>query len=264
MHPRTRRASSGAYLLNLDCLRFAGEDEYHPIAQTGNRIPGNGLGSILVDSLDTLMIMNLTSRLSRARHWITNSMLLSQNLDVSAYYTASRLLGGLLSAHYLSTELPDLAPASEDELGSAGEDLYIEKATDLADRLLGAFDSPTGIAYPLVNLETRQGGYSKGNGKTTQTAHAAGALLEYRYLSFLLGEKLFWNAAEKSIERLDFGADSDGLVTGLLSPDSGDFVGSREELSDSTISYYGMLACAFPFLVLRLGRISYQAVPADF
>ena len=36
---------------------------------------------------------------------------------------------------------PTWRPLSDDDKGTPGEDLYLEKAADLADRLLGAFDS---------------------------------------------------------------------------------------------------------------------------
>jgi hypothetical protein len=63
-----------------------------------------GLGWIIVDSLDTMMIMNLTSRVSDARFWVQQS--LDYNQDVNTFETTIRMLGGPLSAHYLATMLP--------------------------------------------------------------------------------------------------------------------------------------------------------------
>ena len=83
----------------------------------------NGMGWIIVDALDTLMIMNLTTRLSHAREWISTSLNYDQNQEVNTFETTIRMLGGLLSAHYLSTAFPDMAPLAEDDRGKTGEDL---------------------------------------------------------------------------------------------------------------------------------------------
>ncbi|KAL4789067.1 glycoside hydrolase [Aspergillus venezuelensis] len=44
-----------------------GQDQFHPLTKTGTQMSPTGLGWIIVDSLDTLMLMNLTTRLSSAR-----------------------------------------------------------------------------------------------------------------------------------------------------------------------------------------------------
>lgn len=46
-----------------------------------------------------------------------------------------RVVGGLLSAYDLS-----------------GDKIFLEKARDIADRLLPAWDTPTGIPYNRINL----------------------------------------------------------------------------------------------------------------
>ena len=47
----------------------------------------------------------------------------------------SRVVGGLLSAYDLS-----------------GDKVFLDKARDIADRLLPAWDSPSGIPYNIINL----------------------------------------------------------------------------------------------------------------
>ena len=48
---------------------------------------------------------------------------------------AFRVVGGLLSAYDLS-----------------GDKLFLDKAKDIADRLLPAWDTPSGIPYNIINL----------------------------------------------------------------------------------------------------------------
>ena len=98
-----------------------------------------GLGWIIIDSLDTLMLMNMTTELTHAREWLAKSLTWDQDQDVNTFETTIRMLGGLLAAHYLSTTYPDMAPITDDDPGRPGEDLYREKAKDLADRLMAAF-----------------------------------------------------------------------------------------------------------------------------
>ena len=195
----------------------------------------SGVGWIIVDALDTLMIMNLTTRLSHARAWVSNSLNYSQNYEVSSFEASSRILGGLLSAHYLSTEFPELAPQSDDDEGAPGEDLYIEMATDLADRLLGAFDSRSRIPLTSVNLESRKARTSPG---ASSTAHVAGMQLEYKYLAKLLGEHIFWDAVDIVAEVIDGNGVEDGLLPSLMDPDTGTFEGQMIGLGQGVHSYY--------------------------
>lgn len=46
----------------------------------------DGLGWIIVDALDTMMIMNLTSRVTRAREWISKSL----NYDKDQVYRVKK------------------------------------------------------------------------------------------------------------------------------------------------------------------------------
>ena len=164
-----------------------GMDEYHPVSRKGRNMVEGGMGWIIVDSLDTAMMMNLTTQVARARKWIATSLSYTADHDVSTFETTIRMLGGLLSAQYLSTTFPHLAPQLDDDVNQPGEDLYIEKATDLADRLLGAYDTPTGIPYASVNLNTSQGIAVPSDFGVSSTAEAATLQLEMKYLSKLDG-----------------------------------------------------------------------------
>ena len=198
-----------------------------------------GMGWIIVDALDTLMIMNLTSRLSHARQWITTTLSYDQDTEVNTFETTIRMLGGLLSAHYLSTTFPGMAPLVEDDHGRPGEDLYLEKAADLADRLLGAFDTDSGIPYASVNLQTLKGVPSGDDGGASSTAEAASLQLEFKYLAMLMGEKAYWEKVEKVIQVIDDNGMEDGLLPIFIYPDHGTFRGHNIRLGSRGDSYYG-------------------------
>ncbi|ODH33986.1 hypothetical protein ACO22_03209 [Paracoccidioides brasiliensis] len=227
-----------------DYARHAwGHDIYKPVSKKGeNMIWGKaGLGWIIVDTLDTLMIMNLTSRVQNVRRWIHTSLHYNQDHPVNTFETTIRMLGGLLSAHYLSTTYPNLAPIADDDAGSPGEDLYIEKATDLADRLLGAFESPSGIPYASINLNTSVGVKSHTDNGASSTAEVSTLQLEFKYLAKLTGETNYWEKAEKVMQVIEENGMEDGLVPIFIEPETGKFMGQNIRLGSRGDSYYEYL-----------------------
>jgi hypothetical protein len=222
-------------------LFILGYDEYHPISKKGKFMTPKGMGWIIVDALDTMMLMNLTSRLTIAREWLATKLDYDQDQEVNTFETTIRMLGGLLSAHYLSTEFPQLAPQTDDDEGAAGEDLYLEKAKDLADRLMGAFKSNSGIPYASVNLKTYEGVVSHADGGASSTAEAATLQLELKYLTKLTGETLYWEAAEKVIQVIDDNGREGGLVPIYIYAHDGHFRGENIRLGSRGDSYYEYL-----------------------
>ena len=91
------------------------------------------------------------------------------------------MLGGLLSAYHLS----------------GGDSLYLEKATELADRMLHAFDTPSGLPLPVINLALRKGLYTTNFPGLSSIAEVATLQLEFRYLSHLTDDDKYWRAVEK-------------------------------------------------------------------
>ncbi|KAI5857878.1 glycoside hydrolase [Tricharina praecox] len=200
-----------------------GSDIYAPISRSGRQMGNQGLGWIIVDSLDTLMIMNLTTELSHARSWVEHTLNYDQNTDVNTFETTIRMLGGLLSAHYLQ-EVLHLVPSDKNT------DMYLEKAAGLADRLMGAFDSPSGIPYASVNLHSSQGIQSHTDGGASSTAEATTLQLEMKYLAKLTGEAMYWEKAEK-----------EGLVPIFINAVTGKFHGSEIRMGSRGDSYYEYL-----------------------
>ncbi|KAK4105852.1 glycoside hydrolase family 47 protein [Parathielavia hyrcaniae] len=214
---------------------------FHPESKTGKQMAPKGLGWIIIDSLDTLILMNMTSRLTHAREWLAKSLTWDQDQDVNTFETTIRMLGGLLSAHYLSTEYPNLAPLLDDDPGKPGEDLYLEKAKDLADRLMAAFDSPSGVPYASVNLGKYKGIISHADLGASSTAETTTLQLEFKYLAKLTGEKEFWDKAERVMKLVDDNGAKDGLVPIFISATKGKFQGENIRLGSRGDSYYEYL-----------------------
>ncbi|KAF2725627.1 glycoside hydrolase family 47 protein [Polychaeton citri CBS 116435] len=215
-----------------------GYDEFRPESKGKKLMTPNGLGWIIVDALDTMMLMNLTEQLAHARQWIHQELSYDQDHDVSTFETTIRMLGGLLSAHYLSTEFGGKYAPVKDDLS---EDMYVEKATDLADRLLGAYESKSGVPYASVNLHTRGGIPSHDDGGASSTAEATSVQLEMKYLAKLTGEVSYWTSAEHVMKVVDDNNAKDGLLPIFIYADNGAFRGNNIRLGSRGDSYYEYL-----------------------
>ncbi|PMD22249.1 glycoside hydrolase family 47 protein [Hyaloscypha hepaticicola] len=210
-----------------------GQDQFHPISKIGSQMSPQGLGWIIVDSLDTMMIMNLTSQLSDARKWVLRKLTYDQDQEVNTFETTIRMLGGLLSAHYLSTQLPDIS--------SRRDYIYLNKSIDLADRLLGAYESRSGIPYASINLRTGAGIPSHFDGGSSSTAEASTLQLEMKYLAHLTGKEIYWRKSEEVMRVLDDNGMQDGLLPIFVHPKTGKFTSSEIRLGSRGDSYYEYL-----------------------
>jgi len=199
-----------------------------------------GMGWIIVDALDTMILMNLTTELAHARDWVAHNLTYDQDHEVNTFETTIRMLGGLLSAHYLSTSFPNMAPLNPTE-GSLSDDLYLEKAADLADRLMGAFESKSGIPFASVNLKTSKGVISHTDSGASSTAEAGSLQLEMKYLAKLTGEASYWHGSERVIKAIDDNGAKDGLVPIFIFADKGTFFGNNIRLGSRGDSYYEYL-----------------------
>jgi len=162
-----------------------GYDDYHPIARKGNNLsPKGGIGYTIIDVLDTMQLMGLTEEFQRARTWLAEKHTFDRDDSFNTFETTIRVLAGLLSAYHLSDEDP----------------LFLEKAVDLADRLLAAFDTKSGLPLPMVNLHKKKGVGESYSASLLSTAEATTLQLEFRYLSHLTDNEEYWIKAEKVMQ----------------------------------------------------------------
>ena len=81
---------------------------------------------------------------------------------------------------------------------------------DLGDRILPAFDTPSGLPTSMINLGKREGVMNPDTPELVSTAEAATLQLEFRYLSWLTDNEEYWEKAEKvthTPDKLKFGND---------------------------------------------------------
>ncbi|CAB9496498.1 oligosaccharide 1,2-alpha-mannosidase [Seminavis robusta] len=155
---------------NQGYVRHAfGMDEVKPVSKVGDNI-WQGIATTMVDSLDTLWLLNMTTEFWQARDFVLQNLTYA-NKDVSVicFETTIRSLGGLLSAYSWS----------EDRV-------FLNRALDIARRIHRSFDqSPTGIPFGRVNLMTGAA-YNDHREDFTPLSWVGTLQLEFRWLDAFL------------------------------------------------------------------------------
>ena len=161
-----------------------GWDELRPLSKRGKNAFG-GLGATIIDSLDTLWIMGLSDHYSRARNWVDEFLFFDRDWEASLFETTIRVLGGLLSAYDLS-----------------GDEMYLRKCLELADKLEPAFGTKTGVPLNIVNLKT---GETKtppwtGGPSAVVLSEFGSLAMEFGALSERVGDKKWVTLAETPVK----------------------------------------------------------------
>uniref|UniRef100_A0AAX7VG61 alpha-1,2-Mannosidase n=1 Tax=Astatotilapia calliptera TaxID=8154 RepID=A0AAX7VG61_ASTCA len=185
-----------------------GHNELKPIAKKGhstNIFGSSQLGATIVDAVDTLYIMGLHEEFKDGQEWIEQNLDFSVNAEVSVFEVNIRFIGGLLAAYYLS-----------------GQEVFKLKAVQLAEKLLPAFNTPTGIPWAMVNLKS-------GVGRNWGWASAGSSILaefgtlhmEFVHLTYLTGNPAYYQKVmhiRKLLAKMDR---PNGLYPNYLNPRTG-------------------------------------------
>lgn len=146
----------------------------------------------LVDSLDMFAILGDHDLFKHYVHLVEQKVSFDVPSTVQVFETTIRAMGGLLSAH-LYASVPRLGNVID---GYEGHLLSL--AYDLGNRLLPAFETPTGIPAPRVNLQTGYLNDSIGDITETCASGAGSLLLEFGLLSRLTGDDRFDYVARRA------------------------------------------------------------------
>jgi len=182
-----------------------GHDHLTPVSKSYSEWMECGL--TLVDSLDTLLIMNLKEEFDEARKWVAESLTFEKDIFVNLFETTIRVLGGLLTAFHLT-----------------GDNMFKVKATDIGDRLIGAFASPSPIPYSDVNMKTKAA-KQPGWGGESSLSEVTSIQLEFRELSRITQNDTYEKSVFKVSEHIhSIGCnEKGGLCEMFLSPSTGKF-----------------------------------------
>lgn len=196
-----------------------GYDGYNPIAGTAHNWYEESMYITLVDAYSTLHLMELNEEAARIESFIADSADFNKDIFVKTFEINIRVLGGLLSMYDIT-----------------GNAAILAKAQDLGDRLLPAFNSPTGLPYYSVNLST--GAVENPN---INVAEAGSYLIEFGMLSRYTGNPAYYQAAFKATSAIFERRSEIGLLAENINVESGLWLNRVSHIGAGTDSYFEYL-----------------------
>ncbi|KAL4743594.1 glycosyl hydrolase family 47-domain-containing protein [Aspergillus similis] len=165
-----------------------GHDEVRPL-RGGFKDTFNGWGATLVDALDTLWIMDLKEEFSMAVDYVKKiDFSTSTKKEIPVFETAIRYLGGMLGAY---------------DISGHKYDILLEKSVELADVLMGAFDTPNRMPTlfykwsPEYASELRRGDFK------AVLAELGSLSLEFTRLAQLTKQDKYYDAIARITDELE-------------------------------------------------------------
>lgn len=221
------------------------KDHLMPISCQGDNFQG-GMALTLVDALDTLVMMQRRGDLKMAVERLGKVLDFDMDSRVHVFETSIRVLGGLISGHILLSRDPSLVPTYRG--------LFLEQAVALADRLLPAFNTRSGIPYEYVHLQ-------RGEELNIQTCTACAGtfLLEFGALSMLTGNPVYLRKAHRAALTMYRKRSRLGLVGGAMHVMHDTWASRETTIGPGSDSYYEYLLKAY----LLLGEEKYLDMFAD-
>lgn len=195
-----------------------GKDDFLPVSGGAKSFPlkNRHLGLSLIEAMDTLWVMGLDPEFADALGWVKANCDFDVDGEVSVFETEIRLVGGLLSAHH-----------------ACGDPVLLAKAKELADRLLPAFDTPTGMPYRYVNLKT-----GAVRDPASNPAEVGTHITELGTLSKLTGDPKYFDAAKRALKAMYDRRSKTGLLADKIDVRTGEWLSRRASIAPPCDSYY--------------------------
>ncbi|XP_017711629.1 PREDICTED: mannosyl-oligosaccharide 1,2-alpha-mannosidase IC isoform X1 [Rhinopithecus bieti] len=206
--------------------RYAmGKNELRPLTKDGyeGNMFGGLSGATVIDSLDTLYLMELKEEFQEAKAWVEENFHLNVSGEASLFEVNIRYIGGLLSAFYLT-----------------GEEVFRIKAIRLGEKLLPAFNTPTGIPKGVVSFKSGSWGWATA-GSSSILAEFGSLHLEFLHLTELSGNQVFAEKVRNIRKVLRKIEKPFGLYPNFLSPVSGNWVQHHVSVGGLGDSFYEYL-----------------------
>uniref|UniRef100_A0A336LLS7 alpha-1,2-Mannosidase n=1 Tax=Culicoides sonorensis TaxID=179676 RepID=A0A336LLS7_CULSO len=210
-----------------------GKNELRPLSKrphTGSIFGAYDMGATIVDALDTLLIMGLKDEFDEGRDWVASRFNLDNVTgDISVFETNIRFVGGFLSLYALT-----------------GDPIFKEKAQYTADKLLPAFQTPTGIPYALINFRSGSSkNYAWASGASSILSEFGTLHLEFAYLSDITGNPIYKERVNNIRLVLKELEKPKGLYPNYLNPKTGKWGQQHMSLGALGDSYYEYLLKAW-------------------
>jgi len=196
-----------------------GHDDLKPLSKTYHDWYPQPLLMTPVDSLDTMILMELDDEAAATSKYILDNLSFDKDIEVQNFEITIRLLGGLLTNYQLTNDKR-----------------FLNLAEDLGKRLLPVFNSPTGMPYRYVNLKT-----GKVTKPVSNPAETGTLLIEFGTLSKLTGNPVFYEKAKRALVETYNRRSKIGLVGEWINVETGAWTNTDSHISGAIDSYYEYL-----------------------
>jgi mannosyl-oligosaccharide alpha-1,2-mannosidase len=162
-------------------------DELLPVSGE-YRDPFAGWAATLVDSLDTLFIMGLVEDFEEAVKAVgTIDFTTAKRQDIQIFETTIRYLGGLLAAY---------------DVSGGTKKVLLEKAVDLAEVMMGAFDTPNRMPVLYYNWKPTFASQPHRASTRSNLAELGSLSMEFTRLAQLTKEAKYYDAVARITDAL--------------------------------------------------------------
>lgn len=201
-------------------IKYAwGYDDLRPLTKDGRNWYKQSLLMSPVDAFDTFLILGMKQEAAEAKELILSKLNFDVDNDVQVFEIVIRLLAALQTAYEMD-----------------GDKRFLTLATDLADRLMPAFNTPTGIPYRYIHLQT-----GKTRDGLNNPAEIGTLMMEFGKLSKLTGDVKYYTAAKKAIMAVFDKRSGIGLVGEQIDVRTGNWTRTQSHISGMIDSYYEYL-----------------------
>ncbi|XP_053603414.1 mannosyl-oligosaccharide alpha-1,2-mannosidase IA isoform X1 [Plodia interpunctella] len=209
-----------------------GKNELKPISKRphlSSIFGGGDMGATIVDGLDTLYIMGLMDEFREGRDWVAENLNINEiDSELSVFETTIRFVGGLLSCYALT-----------------GDSVFKTKAAHVADALLPAFETPTGLPYALINPSTKVSRQYHWAGPNSILSEVGTLHLEFTYLSDVTGKEVYRQKVDRIRDVLHKIEKPNDLYPNFINPRTGAWGQKHISLGALGDSFYEYLLKAW-------------------
>ena len=196
-----------------------GADDLRPLTKAPHNWYAHSMLMTPVDAFDTFTILGLTTEAREAKDLILSKLDFNVDNEVQVFEITIRLLAGLITAYEMD-----------------GDKKFLSLATDLANRMMPAFNTPTGMPYRYVHLQT-----GKIRDSINNPAEIGTLMMEFGKLSKITHNKAYYDVAKKAIMNVYAKRSSIDLVGEQINVTNGKWVSIQSHISGYIDSYYEYL-----------------------
>jgi len=200
--------------------QFAWEyDDLKPLTKSGSNWYKHSLLMTPIDAYDTFIMLGMKNEAEEAKQLILSKPDFNVDNEVQVFEIVIRLLGGLEAAYEID-----------------GDKKFLTLAKDLADRILPAFNTPTGMPYRYIHLQT-----GKLRDSINNPAEIGTLMMEFGKLSKLTGDNKYYNTVKKAMMELYKRRSKIDLVGLQINVVTGEWVNTTSAIGAYIDSYYEYL-----------------------